>query len=77
MANKQWSDLTTPQRWAVCLAAATETVLTVTALRDLVTRPADQVRGPKAAWALALFVQPVGPLAYLAAARRGPGGGAG
>ena len=49
---------------------AVEVVLTTTALVDLARRPAAQVRGPKAAWALASFVQPVGPIAYLALGRR-------
>ena len=50
--------------------AAVEIVLTTTALVDLARRPADQVRGSKALWALGCFVQPVGPVAYLALGRR-------
>jgi len=37
---------------------------------DLVRRPRAQVRGPKALWMMGLFVQPVGPVAYLALGRR-------
>ncbi|MDX6277826.1 MAG: hypothetical protein QOJ72_1954 [Nocardioidaceae bacterium] len=70
MAKKQWSDLTPGQRRAVFIAGAAETVLTVAALRDLAHRPARDVRGPKALWVLAFFVQPVGPLAYFAKGRR-------
>ncbi len=44
--------------------------MTAVALRDLARRPAEGVRGPKALWAVACFVQPVGPVAYLAVGRR-------
>lgn len=70
MAKKKWSDLTPLQRRAICVAGAAETVMTVAALRDLARRPADEVRGPRAAWALAFVVQPVGPVAYFVAGRR-------
>jgi hypothetical protein len=49
---------------------STELILTVISLVDLSRRPAAQVRGPKALWALAAFAQPVGPVAYLALGRR-------
>jgi hypothetical protein len=70
MTKKQWSDLTRSQQVAICVGGAAELLMTAYALRDLARRPATQVRGPKAAWVLAFFVQPVGPLAYLAAGRR-------
>ena len=49
-----------------------EVVLTAVALTDLSRRPAAQVRGPKTLWALAAFVQPLGPVAYLLGGRRRP-----
>lgn len=70
MAKKTWSDLSTSQQRAICVVGAVEAVLTIAALRDLSRRPADQVRGPKAAWRLGVFVQPVGSIAYFAAGRR-------
>lgn len=70
MAAKKWSDLSTGQQRAVYAAGAVEAILTVAALRDLAQRPADTVRGSKAMWVLASFVQPVGPLAYFATGRR-------
>ena len=63
--KKQWSDLTDGQRAAIVIAAGVELVLTTLALVDLARRPAAQVRGPKALWALGSVVQPVGPIAYL------------
>ena len=68
--KKKWSDLTSGQQRAICIAGAAEAVITAAALWDLAHRPADKVRGPKVAWVLASFVQPVGPLAYFAKGRR-------
>ena len=68
--KKQWSDLSSTQQQAIVVAGVIEVVVTTVALVDLVRRPREQVRGPKALWALASFVQPVGPIAYLALGRR-------
>lgn len=68
--KKSWSDLSAGQKRGVSVAGALEVIVTVAALRDLAKRPAEDVRGPKVAWVLASFVQPVGPLAYFAAGRR-------
>jgi hypothetical protein len=68
--RKSWSDLSSRQRQTVVVVAAVETALTVAALVDLARRPAADVRGPKAAWAMGAFVQPVGPIAYFLAGRR-------
>jgi hypothetical protein len=71
MANKKtWSDLTPTQRKVVVVAGVVEVALTTWCLRDLKQRPASLVRGPKALWAPALSVQPVGPIAYLVWGRR-------
>jgi Phospholipase_D-nuclease N-terminal len=69
-SGRQWSDLTGTQRLAVITLGGAEVVLTAISLADLVRRPAAEVRGPKAFWALAVFVQPVGPIAYLLRGRR-------
>lgn len=70
MAKKKWSELSTGQKRFIYVAGAAEAIVTTIALRDLARRPADSIRGPKVAWGLASFVQPVGPLAYLAVGRR-------
>lgn len=70
MTKKSWSDLTPTQQKLVVAAGVVEVAVTTWCLRDLRRRPASQVRGPKALWAPALSVQPVGPLAYLALGRR-------
>ncbi|MFD1375365.1 PLD nuclease N-terminal domain-containing protein [Micrococcus antarcticus] len=42
----------------------------VAALRDLYKRPAEQVKGPKPAWAAASMINFLGPIAYFAFGRR-------
>ena len=66
----RWDDLSDGQRAAIVVGAAVEVVLTTVALVDLARRPREQVRGPKPLWALGCFVQPVGPIVYLAWGRR-------
>lgn len=64
-SKRKWSDFTPGQQGAILVLAAVELGLTTAAVVDLVRRPAEQIHGPKAAWALGVFVQPVGPVAYL------------
>ena len=58
------------QRKVVGVASAIEIALLAFALIDLRRRPAGRVRGSKRLWAPVLFVQPVGPIAYLLFGRR-------
>jgi hypothetical protein len=69
-AKKSWSDMTPAQRKVVVVAGIAEVALTTWCLRDLKQRPATMVRGPKALWAPAMSVQPVGPIAYLVWGRK-------
>jgi hypothetical protein len=68
--QRRWSELSRSQQTTIAVLGAVEVVLTAAALVDLARRPAEQVRGPKALWALGVFIQPVGPIAYLALGRR-------
>ena len=68
--KKSWSDLSTQQRQMVVTGAIVQLALQFAALRDLRHRSADEVRGPRWAWAAATFVNTVGPLAYFAFGRR-------
>lgn len=70
MAQRKWADLSNTQKTLLLTLVSVEMSLTATALVDLVRRPADQVHGRKALWGMALFVQPVGPIAYLWTHRR-------
>ena len=68
--TRRWSELSPgQQRWVAGLAAA-EVVLTARSLIDLARRPAPEIRGSKALWVPAMFVQPIGPIAYLLWGRR-------
>jgi hypothetical protein len=67
---RRWSDLTDRQRTGVVTLGLIEVTLTVAAAVDLVRRPSGSVRGPKAVWWPAIFVQPIGPVAYLLVGRR-------
>lgn len=69
MARKQWSDLSDAQKAATVAAAAVQIALAAAAWTDLARRPAEQVRGPKAAWAVAIAVNFVGPISYFAFGR--------
>jgi Phospholipase_D-nuclease N-terminal len=73
MAKKKWSELSGPQRAVTVTLSAVEVALTGIALVDLVKRPPGQVRGPKGLWAVGVFIQPVGPIAYLAWGRHAAG----
>jgi hypothetical protein len=68
--RKKWSELSTGARVAVVVGGAIELVLLVVAGRDLRSRSAEEVRGPRWLWGLFLPVQPVGPIAYLLVGRR-------
>ncbi|MFS3128057.1 hypothetical protein ACLM5J_06595 [Nocardioides sp. Bht2] len=68
--KKKFSEMTGPQRAGVVALATAQIALSVWAGRDLKDRPADQVRGPKLLWGLALPIQPFGPVGYLAFGRK-------
>lgn len=63
--RRRWGDLSPVQKALVVIAAAVQFAVAAVAVNDLARRPADQVRGPKWAWAPAMAVNFVGPLAYL------------
>ena len=69
MATKRWSDLSDREKTAVLVAASVQLSLAATAWVDLARRPAELVRGPKPAWALAIAVNFVGPIAYFTVGR--------
>jgi hypothetical protein len=70
MARRRWRQLPRWQRAATLVLAPIEVLLTTTAAVDLARRPPSLVRGTKAAWWPTIFVQPVGPVAYLVWGRR-------
>ncbi len=70
MANRKWRELSTVERAAVIVLGSVEFVLTTAAVGDLRRRSQSEIRGPKALWWAAVFVQPFGAPAYLAWGRR-------
>ncbi|WP_344205473.1 PLDc N-terminal domain-containing protein [Nonomuraea bangladeshensis] len=66
----RWDDMSGKRRGVVIALASVEIALTAAAAVDLCRRPAADVRGRKGLWWPAIFVQPVGPVAYLLWGRR-------
>lgn len=69
----RWSDLSTGQQRAIIAIGIVQAGLATVAWVDLARRPAEQVAGPKAAWAAAIAVNFVGPVAYFIWGRQGSG----
>jgi hypothetical protein len=70
VSGRRWSDLTPRQQAGVLTLASVQLSLAATAWTDLTRRPAREVTGPKAVWALVIAVTFVGPLAYFRWGRR-------
>lgn len=70
MSKRRWQDLTPRQQTMILTLASIQLSLAATAWADLATRPAERVKGPKAAWAAVIAVSFVGPLAYFTKGRR-------
>lgn len=70
MKARSWSDLDSRQQAGVVGLAAVQLTLLAAALTDIARRPADRIRGPKWGWALASFVNFVGPVSYFTVGRR-------
>ena len=65
MVRRHWHELPRWQRTGVLVVAPIEVVLTAVAAADLARRPQRLIRGPKGFWWLGIFIQPIGPVAYL------------
>jgi hypothetical protein len=72
MARK-WQELSSGEQAAVLTLASVQLSLAATAWTDLARRPADQVNGPKAAWAAIIAINFVGPVLYFTKGRRKAG----
>lgn len=70
--RRRWSDLDRREQAAVIGLAAVQLTLATAAWVDLARRPAAQVRGPKAAWAVGIAVNFAGPIAYFTVGRIRP-----
>jgi hypothetical protein len=73
IVSRTWNDLAPRTRRLIVVASVIEGVLKVAALVDLARRPASEVRGSKARWAVAVtLINSLGamPIAYFAVGRR-------
>lgn len=70
--KEQWKDLSPRVRRLILIGATVEGGLKVAALVDMKRRPAEQIRGKKRTWALAMLLNSGGliPLSYFAIGRR-------
>ncbi|WP_189064371.1 oxidoreductase [Deinococcus seoulensis] len=71
MPIKRFNDLSTSQKAGLITAGLVQAGLFAAAWTDLNLRRPDAVRGSKAAWRAGLFVNTLGPLAYLLKGRTG------
>lgn len=70
MAKKGWKDLSERQKTMVLVAGSVQVSLLLTALVDIYRRPGEGIRGSKALWTLASFVNFVGPISYFLFGRK-------
>ncbi|NUW39505.1 PLD nuclease N-terminal domain-containing protein [Nonomuraea rhodomycinica] len=68
----RWNEMSNRQQATLLTLASVELALTATAVVDLACRHRDDVRGRKGLWWVGIFIQPVGPVAYLLWGRRRP-----
>jgi hypothetical protein len=69
----KWRDLSPRSKGLVVTAAAAQLALLGAALTDIRSRSPQELRGPKALWIPALFVNFAGPIAYFLLGRRRSG----
>jgi hypothetical protein len=71
MSNeRKWQDLSGAQKAGVVLLGTVQFALMGAALTDLRKRPARALRGSKALWTAASFVNFIGPIAYFVFGRK-------
>lgn len=68
--RKQWKDMPPAAKASVLVMISIQLSLLASALVDLRRRPAQEVRGPKWAWALVSFINFVGPISYFVFGRK-------
>lgn len=68
--RSDFAQMSVPARVSLLLGVAAEVSAKIAAWVDLSRRPADRVRGPKWAWAVAQFINGFGPAAYWSFGRK-------
>jgi hypothetical protein len=70
--KKQWRNFSPAQKATTIVAGIAQVSLLIAALWDIRRRPAEQIRGRKALWAGAAFINWVGPISYFLFGRKEP-----
>lgn len=68
--RRTWADLTDEQKRGISGAILVQVTMAALALIDIARRPKSKIRGRKAAWVLASFVNFVGPISYFIFGRK-------
>lgn len=68
--KKSWKDMTPGQRRVTVLVGILEFALMLAAQRSITRTPEEQIRGSKALWRAASFINFFGPLGYFLFGRR-------
>ncbi len=68
--KKSWKDMTPGQRRVAIVAGVLEFALMLAAQRSISKTPAAQIRGNKALWRAACFINFFGPVGYFLFGRR-------
>jgi hypothetical protein len=68
--QRYWSDLTASEKRIVIISSVVQMSLLVTALNDILRRPASQIRGKKWVWLLVSFINFFGPISYFLFGRK-------
>lgn len=71
MGRRRWGDLSTREKRGIGFVGLIQVGLLLFALQDWFRRPDGQIRGPKRRWFPVLFLNFIGPIAYLTIGRRG------
>jgi hypothetical protein len=71
--KKKWSEMSRGKQVATVVTSLVQVGLLAAALWDINHRPADRIRGTKAAWRAASFVNFAGPIAYFLFGRKPAG----
>jgi hypothetical protein len=70
MVNKRWADFSDGQKVAIVFLGTIQVGLLAAALWDLAHRSADEIRGSRRMWAVLVFINWIGPLAYFSIGRK-------
>lgn len=70
MKRRSWNDLTPGQKCLIVVGGCLEFGLLAAALWDLSKRSPEEVRGSRRMWAVLVFIEWIGPIAYFTIGRK-------